>query len=299
MNGPYVSVGRCDNCGSQRWSVYGVATAPDAVHAVQCRCASCGLVFANPRLSEDALAEVYGQHAYYVGGEADAEAERAKLDIFRPLVERLRAHVPSGRLLDVGSGSGTFLAAAREEGYDAVGIELSAAAVRYGRDRYSVDLREGTLETAAFPAGSFDVANAWHVVEHVFDLDRFVRALRRALRPGGVVLVGTESHAYPSHALLRATQHVRGRVPPAATSTVHTFVFSPGALRDVFERRGFETIELRAYDELSLRERLALTGASSSSRRLAARVIAAGGRALDRAARRGPYLAAMFRARDA
>ena len=44
-------------------------------------------------------------------------------------------------------------------------------------------------------AGAFDVVHANQVIEHVFDLDRFVSEIKRVLAPGGRAIICTENIA--------------------------------------------------------------------------------------------------------
>lgn len=55
-----------------------------------------------------------------------------------------RICVPGGLIVDPFAGSGTTLAAAREEGYDAIGIELSKEIAERAAQRLGVPLKEGT-----------------------------------------------------------------------------------------------------------------------------------------------------------
>ena len=55
-----------------------------------------------------------------------------------------RICVPSGLIVDPFAGSGTTLAAAREEGYDVIGIELSKEIAERAAQRLGVPLKEGT-----------------------------------------------------------------------------------------------------------------------------------------------------------
>ena len=55
-----------------------------------------------------------------------------------------RICVPDGLIVDPFAGSGTTLAAAREEGYDAIGIELSNEIAERAAQRLGVPLQEGT-----------------------------------------------------------------------------------------------------------------------------------------------------------
>ncbi len=258
---PYELVRRCDNCDGTHLAVYGAALDdPDIVHPLQVLCRTCGLVFATPRLSAEALADVYRRYALWS---------------------------PS----DVGSGTGSILVEARSAGYDVAGIEPAAHGVAFARDRYGLEsLQEGTLESVALGDESYDIVVAWHVIEHVFDLDAFVAKLRRALVPGGLLVIGTESYAHPANTVVRAVRHLSGRVPRIATDSLHTFVFSPRSLRDCLERRGFETRTLHAYDERTFAVALRAVHARRPLRRIAALVAVGAAELAARASRRGPYL---------
>ena len=67
------------------------------------------------------------------------------------LLDLIGAHVPAGRLLDVGCGHGLLLDEARKRGYETVGLELSREAARYARETLGLDVRELPLE--AFSEG--------------------------------------------------------------------------------------------------------------------------------------------------
>ncbi len=88
---------------------------------------------------------------------------------------------------------------------------------------------------------------AWHVIEHVLDLDGFVRKLERLLRPGGMLWIGTENYKNATHYLDKLGKLAQGAPPPFATSSEHTFVFSARTLADVVRRRGFKVLRCQAY----------------------------------------------------
>jgi 2-polyprenyl-3-methyl-5-hydroxy-6-metoxy-1,4-benzoquinol methylase len=288
----YELVRRCDNCDGTHLAVYGAALDdPDIVHPLQVLCRTCGLVFATPRLSAAALADVYRRYELWSSSVIDAGEEEQRRVRARALLEEIRRIVQTGRLLDVGSGTGSILVEARAAGYDVAGIEPAAHGVAFARDRYGLEsLQEGTLESVALGDESYDVVVAWHVIEHVFDLDAFVTKLRRALVPGGLLVIGTESYAHPANTVVRAVRHLSGRVPRIATHSLHTFVFSPRSLRDCLERRGFETRTLHAYDERTFAVALRAVHARRPLRRSTALVAVGAAELAARASRRGPYL---------
>jgi 2-polyprenyl-3-methyl-5-hydroxy-6-metoxy-1,4-benzoquinol methylase len=72
----------------------------------------------------------------------------------------------SNRLLDVGCGSGSFLARMRDLGWDVHGVEPDPVAARVAMTRYQLDVACVSLQDAALPSESFDVVTMSHVLEH-------------------------------------------------------------------------------------------------------------------------------------
>ncbi|MDP1818694.1 MAG: methyltransferase domain-containing protein [Acidimicrobiales bacterium] len=108
------------------------------------------------------------------------------------LLEHLR---PGASLLDVGCGPGTITVdlARRLASGTVVGIDPSAdviAAATAGAADAGVgnlELRVGDVYALDVPDASFDVVHAHQVLQHVSDPVGALRAMRRVVRPGGVV----------------------------------------------------------------------------------------------------------------
>jgi SAM-dependent methyltransferase len=109
-----------------------------------------------------------------------------------PLLGLIQAHVPpGGRILEAGAGSGRWLKALAERGYEAVGIELSLPDVERFRARYpEIHLDHGNIERMPYEDGSCDSILSLGVIEHLFQgHDRALREATRVLKPGGVMLI--------------------------------------------------------------------------------------------------------------
>ena len=143
----------------------------------------------------------------YIHGTAPEEQKR--LTILNELLNRasLRELGLEGgeRVVDFGCGLAQLTRAmARAAGSRAVGIERSpeqiAEALRQARDAGEeglLDLRVGEVEAPPLePAewGTFDVAHARFVLEHVPDPLAVVRNMVRAVRPGGRVVLADDDH---------------------------------------------------------------------------------------------------------
>jgi SAM-dependent methyltransferase len=106
---------------------------------------------------------------------------------FREFQDRL----PPGRLLEVGPGTGHFLAAAREAGYQIECVEISPTVRAYLREHWGIVAHEHPLEENLLPADTFDCVVSFNCIEHVLEPVAHLKSVRRVLRPGGVFLFTT------------------------------------------------------------------------------------------------------------
>jgi SAM-dependent methyltransferase len=94
------------------------------------------------------------------------------------------------RLLDVGCSSGALLLVAKQCGYDCFGAEPAAQAAATAQG-LGFDVFPGHLQDAGYADGHFDVVTLFEVIEHLLAPDALLREIRRILRPGGLLLIGT------------------------------------------------------------------------------------------------------------
>jgi len=114
------------------------------------------------------------------------------IDARVPLIAAVAAARPA-RVLEVGCGWGELAAwVARETGAEVVAVDLSPHMVELARES-GVDARVGDVQELPFDDGEFDVAVAAWMLYHVPDLGRGLAELARVLRPGGRLVVTTNS----------------------------------------------------------------------------------------------------------
>jgi SAM-dependent methyltransferase len=109
------------------------------------------------------------------------------------ITEALRVAPQNCRLLDVGCGTGVFLAVALAAGIDAYGLDsapemIDVAAQRVGADRVRVQRMQDIDDVEAY-----DVicSLSWtiHYAESLTELEDVIARCRRALRPGGLLIL--------------------------------------------------------------------------------------------------------------
>lgn len=100
------------------------------------------------------------------------------------------------RVLDIGCGGGLLSEPMARMGADVVGADASATNIEVARihaaeSGVAVDYRATTAEDLAAAGESFDVVLNMEVVEHVSDVDLFLKSCAAMVRPGGLMVVAT------------------------------------------------------------------------------------------------------------
>ncbi len=235
----------------------------DGFHIV--RCVGCTLTYVAEEVEQAQLSEYYGE-AYYTGAQDKGYTDYigrgdSRKRHFRSLIPAIRRHlnVDSPHVLDVGCAAGFFLEVAREEGWEAQGVELSAFAAEYARSRLGLQVFTGTLAEAGLPSGSFDLITFWDVIEHLADPLAVLREARRVLRPGGLVVLSTGD-------ISGATALVYGRRWRLLAPPGHLFYFSRRTLFALLRHLGFEVLQWQSDGAFLLNGDESETGGGKSWR---------------------------------
>lgn len=130
----------------------------------------------------------------------------------RKLVSRFSSR---GRLLDLGCGTGEFLAEMRQAGWQVYGLERDAGASAWAREHFKLAVDTGSLQEWIPPVSAFEAITLWHVLEHLYEPLETLRTLHRLLAPAGVLLIavpnigGLDAQVYRQHWIaLDAPRHV-------------------------------------------------------------------------------------------
>ena len=204
--------------------------------AVYLRDPGSGIIFLaeRPRL-EDMAAFVDAE--YESGVYRDyVDARELKLATMRRRLPLIRQHARDVRLLDVGCGTGFFLEAALEAGFEPEGIELSPVAIDLAQPTVRSRIRCGDVNTLVVAdAKRFDVVTAFDIIEHTFDPPSFLDDIARVLEPGGLLVISTPDTDHWLRPLMR-------RRWPMLQPDQHTFLFSRRAMRSLLEAHGYKPL---------------------------------------------------------
>ena len=160
------------------------------------RCRRCRRMLLDPRLAPGEIWAAYSDEYYGAGPRKFIGPIERVIARFRDRRAAFAARLPAGipdhgtrRVLDIGCGSGQFLARLAHRGCVCHGTELSAETGKRAAMVPGLKLRLGPLEAETYAPGAFDIISIWHVLEHLPDPDRVLGYCRRWLAPGGALLI--------------------------------------------------------------------------------------------------------------
>ena len=217
----------CAACGSIDAQALGVK---NELEIVSCR--KCSTVYTpySPWYSSE-----YYYDSYY------PEASLSPPAFIQTRLEEITAefapHRQTNRLLDIGCGAGNLLQAARKNGWNAHGLDVSENSVKHVRS-LGFEVFQGELQNAKFPAQHFDVITAAEILEHLSEPRVLLDEVARLLRPGGLFWT-TTPHARGLSARVLGLKW-RCIWPPE-----HLQLFSARGLKGLLRDVGFRDIRVR------------------------------------------------------
>ena len=245
----------CRICGSN--SIRAYLQVPDNGHlrtaevqlSVWC-CEACDICFLNPfpapELGARYFAESYKAEnkSLYYDDEFKARVSRVRLDILR------KRHPSARTLLDVGCGKGQFVAVARQDGWEAWGVELDAGAVATAQSRGLHTVLQGSVDHASLPE-AFDVITLWDVIEHLQNPASLLGDIYKRLAPGGLIAVRTAN--------IRSALFARNPKKWWAFGVDHRFYFSPRSLTQTLNTAGYSVKEILDLERVERPEKRRLS----------------------------------------
>ena len=145
--------------------------------------------------------------------------------------------IKKGRLLDIGCGTGAFLNIMQEGGWTVTGLEPDINARIKAQELYNIQPLDPGKLFELEPA-SFDAITMWHVLEHVHDLQAYIKQLETLLAPGGKLFIAVPN--YSSHdAAVYSKNWAAWDVPR------HLYHFSPHSMECLFSNHSFKILSYK------------------------------------------------------
>jgi 2-polyprenyl-3-methyl-5-hydroxy-6-metoxy-1,4-benzoquinol methylase len=170
------------------------------------RCKRCGFMFTNNYPAEEFIGKYYKSEEYISHSNSTTGLSGRLYKFARTLMlsrkrKLISAYItsPGSTLLDIGCGTGHFVAFMKRYGWDAAGIERDIDARQYAAKINKIKV-EGDESMNHLPPSHYDVITLWHVLEHFHDPDTAIRQVAGAMKPDGIIVAALPNHySYDAH----------------------------------------------------------------------------------------------------
>lgn len=154
---------------------------------------------------------------------------------------------PTLSLLDIGTGGGLIAEPMARLGYAVTAIDASeknikTASLHAESAGLAIDYRATTAEALADTGAQFDVILALEIIEHVSSVDAFLDALKRLLKPGGLLILSTLNRTPKSYAFAIVGAEYILRLLPRGTHQWRKFI-RPSELARALRTRKLEVTD--------------------------------------------------------
>jgi len=209
------------------------------------RCFECGFLFTQDNPERNSIGQYYDSDDYISHSDTSKGlsnkiyrlARNFMLQKKRGIIRRVSG-LKSGKILDIGSGTGHFANTMKQAGWDVKGIEINEKARIYSITCFGLDIT-GPEMMNSLEANSFDIITLWHVLEHFHDPFQYASDIFRLLKPGGICLIALPNcNSYD--ALYYKEYWAAYDVPR------HLWHFNPLTLRTFSQNSGFLVEDMRS-----------------------------------------------------
>jgi SAM-dependent methyltransferase len=200
------------------------------------QCEGCGLLFVSPRLTKEAMTEVFNK--WYFDHSRPERWGRRRLPVFRDILRILR-RLDCHSIVDAGAAYGHFLAYVSEHGVDGVGCDISEQSVEWGRSHLRVALSAGSVTDLRLVSEPADCVVSLDTFYYVSDPWNELQAMRKLIRPNGYVILRLRNClTVPRRAQGKAKEAYCASLLPAE----HLWGYAPRTAARLLSQNGFEVV---------------------------------------------------------
>lgn len=216
-------------------------------------CAECGLRYLNPMPDLRDLGHIYNYDVY-------EDSTNNNPVLMEHFYASLKQHTKNLRtVLEIGCGTGEFLAFLESKGIEATGVEFADSAKRV---KFKGKLLIGRMEDIDIPDASFDGVLLLNVIEHLSDPLSVLVKIRKMLQPGGALVLRqpnsdmffnslyrpmVEFPKYLVHRALKARSKKTG-FSLLGFQNQHLYYFNRRSVTQLLKRAGFEVAAYGTVD---------------------------------------------------
>lgn len=209
-------------------------------------CNICGFKHVYPYPKNESIAKLYTEE-YYEKAQPEyiKKVEEDKewwLEVYQERIKQISRYIENKQkvnVLDIGSGTGHFLLAAKDNGWAETGVEPSIQAYHYSKDQALNVHNKFFSEELVQELPLYDVIHMNHVLEHVPQPQTMLKLIWNQLKPGGIFCVAVPNDFNSFQNMLVNDQNYE---PWWVSPLEHVNYFDFKSLTDLLEKNEFEVL---------------------------------------------------------
>ena len=246
----------CPFCNSGNYTTYQIFGSRKQYRSVLCK--NCSLVYLTPRPKYDQhfIDAAYASYYQYVDNlqlNDDTIIKHSGTHLFKKEIDYIGKYdLLKTAVLDIGSGMGTFLYAAKPFYKDAVGLDVSVKMAEFVEKQLGVNVFITQLENFEYDK-KFSLIHMSHVLEHVPNPVEWLQKSKSLLEKKGVLVINVPN----KFSLDRLFQHFLYRIKikkqfssgwkdPARTPD-HLFEPTIPSMKFLLKKTGYRILEYYTY----------------------------------------------------
>lgn len=180
-----------------------------------------------------------------IAGGVPYSDEKSELEAcYRKTAERFISLGVPENLLDVGCGTGDFLAVARKHGLKGEGVEPSSFAASEAVAR-GIRVHHGPVTDLLDDRRTFSAIHCSHVLEHSLDVHDFLSGLHDLLEPGAPIYL--EVPLQFDGILDRINSFRSMGIAYTKHSIHHHYFFNPRVMKELLQKHAFQVLSVDTH----------------------------------------------------
>ena len=192
---------QCLVCGSSHFEPFftckDYTVSQETFNVVSCK--ECGFKFTNPRPENSVLgnyykAESYVSHTNSKKGIVNKLYHAVRNYTLKSKIKMVSGFVSRGTILDYGCGTGMFLSAIKNAGWETYGMEPDNDAKKMASENGNNVFSDKESVVSSIGDKTFNAITLWHVLEHVTDMPETLAFFKHKLNKEGVLIIAVPNH---------------------------------------------------------------------------------------------------------
>ena len=155
------------------------------------------------------------------------------------------------KIIDIGCGGGLVAEPFSRMGADVTGVDaseknISVAKIHAEKSELKINYFVDSIETFAEKEEKYDVVFALEIIEHVADVENFIKGCSKVLKPNGLLFIATMNRTLKSLALAKIAVEYVLRWLPQGTHDWKKFL-KPSEVNFYTSQNGLNLLELKGF----------------------------------------------------